>query len=143
MALIECLKKELLLGVNKIQTYTNFQSKIISNKFNLIENLIKIKRDNKKIIGYGAPAKGNTLLNYCGIGQDYLDYTVDISTHKQGKYLPGSRLEIKAIEKISIDKPDYILILPWNFSSEIITQIAFVRTWGCKFIVAIPDFKII
>jgi SAM-dependent methyltransferase len=143
LKLTECIKKELILGVHKIDTYKNFQRKILSNKFDIVQKLIEIKNNNKKIIGYGAPAKGNTFLNYCGIGIEYLDYTVDISTQKQGKYLPGSRLEIKQIEQINIDEPDYILILPWNLSAEIISQISYVREWGCKFIVAIPEFQII
>jgi SAM-dependent methyltransferase len=141
--LSQCINKEASHGVDKIDIYKGFQKKVVSNKFQLIEKLIEIKKNNKKIIGYGAPAKGNTFLNYCGIGDEYLDYTVDISSQKQGKYLPGSMLEIKKIEHIRMDRPDYILLLSWNLSSEIISQMSFVREWGCKFIVAIPDFKII
>src|SRR4030065_740880 len=104
--------------------------------------LIQAKNDGKKIIGYGAPAKGNTLLNYCGIRTDFLDYTVDISPYKQNKYLPGTHIPIKHPDKIKEDKPDYVLILPWNIKDEIMEQMSFIREWGGKFAVPIPELTV-
>jgi len=95
------------------------------------------------IVGYGAPAKGNTLLNYCGIRTDFLDYTVDRSPHKQNCYLPGSRIPIKHPDQIRQDKPDYVLILPWNIKDEIVSQMDHIREWGGRFIVPIPQVNII
>src|SRR5262249_54914336 len=93
----------------------------------------------KQIVGYGAPGKGNTLLNYCGIRTDILDYTVDRNPYKQGKFTPGTHIPVFRPDKIRETKPDYILILPWNLKEEVIRQMAYVREWGCKFIVAIPE----
>ena len=112
-------------------------------KRKLLNLLIDLKRKEKTIVGYGAPAKGNTLLNYCGIGHDFLDFTTDRSPHKQGLFLPGTRIEIKAPEAIEEYKPDYVLILPWNLKDEIIEQMKVVRSWGGKFITPIPAATII
>ena len=137
------LNKEQRGGLLDLETYSDFAEKVQMTKRNLLNELIKLKNKGKKIIGYGAPAKGNTLLNYCGIRTDILDYTVDLSPHKQGKYLPGTHIPIKSQDVITKDKPDYILILPWNIKDEIIKQIGYVRKWGCKFIIPIPKVKII
>ena len=137
------LDLEVKEGLIDIDTYTNFQYKVQETKRRLLEIMIGIKSSGKKIVGYGAPAKGNTLLNYCGIGSDFLDFTVDLSTHKQGMYLPGSRLEIKDPVELYRARPDYILVLPWNLKDEIIDQHKRVREWGCKFIVPIPTLEII
>ena len=104
--------------------------------------LISIKNDGKSIVAYGAAAKGNTLLNYCGIRQDFIDYTVDKSPYKQDTYLPGSFIPVYAPQKIRETKPDYILILPWNLRSEITKELEYVKEWNCKFIVAIPHIEI-
>ena len=93
-------------------------------------------------MGYGAPGKGNTLLNYCGIREDFLDYTVDRSPHKQGRFLPGTRLPILAPDRIRETRPDYVLILPWNLASEVMEQMADVASWGGRFVVAIPEVKV-
>lgn len=135
----EIHKKEENNGLYKIETYQKYNEKVKETKRNLLTYLIEIKKSGKSIIGYGAPAKGNTLLNYCGIGKDFLDYTVDMSPHKQGMYLPGTHIPIKSPELIKETKPDYILILPWNLKDEITEQLAFVKEWGCKFIVPIPE----
>ncbi len=95
------------------------------------------------MVGYGAPAKGNTLLNYCGIGTDLLEYTVDRSPHKQGRYLPGTRIPIHAPDRIQETKPDYVWILPWNLTEEITEQMAVIRSWGGRFVVAIPEVMVI
>ncbi len=107
-------------------------------KRDLLEFLIGFRRDGAQIVGYGAAAKGNTLLNYCGIRADLLDYVVDRSPHKQGLYLPGTRLPIHAPERIAETKPDYVLILPWNLRDEIVEQMAHVRDWGGRFVVPVP-----
>jgi hypothetical protein len=122
--------------------YTNFAENVRETKRKLLEFLIGAKRAGKTVVGYGAPGKGNTLLNYCGIRQDFVDYTVDRSPHKQNNLLPGSRIPIHAPEKIFETKPDYILILPWNLREEIMKQMADVRKWGAKFVVPIPAAKV-
>jgi hypothetical protein len=105
--------------------------------------LIGLKSGGKRIVGYGAPAKGNTLLNYCGIRTDFLDYTVDRSPYKQNCYLPGSHIPITHPDRIRGDRPDYILILPWNIKEEIMEQMGYIREWGGRFIVPIPHALII
>ena len=101
------------------------------------------KEDGKKIVCYGAAAKGNTLLNYCGIGRDYVEYVVDKNPHKQGLYLPGSHLPIKDPKEIQKTKPDFVVILPWNIKDEIINEISFIRDWQAKFVIPIPKVIIV
>ena len=108
-------------------------------KRGLLDFLISRRREGKAIVGYGAPAKGNTLLNYCGIRRDFLDYVVDRSPHKQGFFLPGTHLPIVDPSVVSETEPDYLLILPWNLKDEIIEQMTHVRAFGCKFVVPIPE----
>jgi hypothetical protein len=112
-------------------------------KRKLLAFLIEAKRAGKSIAGYGAPAKGNTLLNYCGVREDFLDYTVDMSPHKQGKFLPGTRLPIHAPARLFDTRPDYVLILPWNLRDEIAGQWAGIRDWGGRFVVAIPEVTLL
>ncbi len=135
--------RELENGYGSIDHYLGFQKKVQAMKRSLLQILIGIKNEGKKIVGYGAPAKGNTLLNYCGIRTDFLDYTVDRSPHKQNCYLPGSRIPIKHPDRIREDKPDYVLILPWNIKEEIMEQMKHVREWGGRFIVPIPHVHVI
>ncbi len=135
--------KEVAAGLKDMETYTNFNKKIYSIKSDLLRFLIKAKTDGKKVAGYGAPAKGNTLLNFCGIGKDYLPYTVDRNPNKQNTLLPGSRIPVYAPNKIFETKPDYVIILPWNLKSEIIKQLSEIREWGASFIVPIPRLEII
>lgn len=137
------LKKEESAGLLNLDTYYRFGEKVNSTKRKLLNFLIQIKNDGKKIAGYGAPAKGNTLLNYCGIRTDFLDYTVDRSPHKQNKYLPGTHIPVKHPDIIKEDRPDYLLILPWNIKDEIIDQMSFIREWGGKFIIPIPEMKVL
>lgn len=139
----ELLGRERAAGLDGQAAYLAFAEKARETKRALLELLIGLKREGKTIAAYGAPAKGNTLLNYCGVGSDFLDFTVDRSPQKQGMYLPGTRLPIKAPEAIDAAKPDYILILPWNIKDEITEQMAHVREWGCKFIVPIPRAQIL
>ena len=112
-----------------------------------MKNQIKVffenaKKDKKKVVCYGAAAKGNTLLNYCEIGKDAIEYTVDKSPHKQGLYLPGSHIPIHEPERIKDTKPDFVVILPWNIKNEIINEISYVRDWGGKFVILVPEVKI-
>ena len=139
----ELKAREIKEGFGKIDRYLTFNEKVQTVKRNLLQMLIGLKNEGKMIVGYGAPAKGNTLLNYCGIRTDFLDYTVDRSPHKQNCYLPGSRIPIKHPDQIRQDKPDYVLILPWNIKDEIVSQMDHIREWGGRFIVPIPQVNII
>ena len=136
------LDKEILFGITKISTYINFEIEVKKIKKQLQEFIELAMKENKKIICYGAAAKGNTLLNYCEINSKNIECVVDLSHHKQGMYLPGTHLPIKHPNEIQIIKPDYVLILPWNLKNEIIKQISFIRTWGGKFVIPIPEVKI-
>jgi SAM-dependent methyltransferase len=137
------LTEERALGMHENAVYTGFAEQVRETKRALLELLIGLKRQGKVIVGYGAPAKGNTLLNYCGIGADFLEFTVDRSPQKQGLFLPGTRLAIHAPEAIDVLKPDYVLILPWNIRDEVMAQMAHIRDWGGKFIVPIPRAAIV
>ena len=112
-------------------------------KRKLLDFLVSAKRAGKKVVGYGAPGKGNTLLNYCGIRTDFIDFTVDRSPYKQGKYLPGTHIPILAPDKLREARPDYVLILPWNFKDEIVQQLADIRSWGGKFVEPIPAARVL
>lgn len=133
---------EVQRGLNDMDSYKYFSQKVHETKRKLLSFLIQAKHEGKTIVGYGAPAKGNTILNYCGIRTDFIDYTVDRSPHKQNLYLPGTRIPIHNPDKIIQTRPDYLLILPWNFKEEIMEQMAYIRDWGGKFVVSIPDLKI-
>jgi C-methyltransferase-like protein/putative zinc binding protein/methyltransferase family protein len=130
-------------GLMKIESYLRFDEQAQRTKWNLIEFLIAAKRAHKSIAGYGAPGKGNTLLNYCGIRRDFLDYTVDKNPYKHGKFTPGTHIPIFAPPKILETRPDYVLILPWNFKDEIVRQMAAIRDWGGQFVVPIPEVSVI
>jgi hypothetical protein len=140
---LEILSKEEKAGLKNIATYKGFSEQVKETKRSILEFLIKAKRDGKSIVGYGAPAKGNTLLNYCGAGNDFFEYTVDRSPHKQGLYLPGSHILIESPKKIKETKPDYVVILPWNLKEEIIEQMSSIKEWGGKFVILIPRVKVI
>lgn len=139
----EMEEREIKAGYTDIKLYLAFNEKVKALKRNILQFLIQAKKDGKSIVGYGAPAKGNTLLNYCGIKTDFLDYTVDRNPHKQGCYLPGSRIPIYHPDKIKETKPDYVLILPWNIKDEIMQQMAYIKEWGGKFIVPIPKVEVL
>jgi hypothetical protein len=135
-------QREIDAGLLQIETYAGFGENVKETKRKLLEFLIAVKRSGKTIVGYGAPGKGNTLLNYCGIRTDFVDFTVDRNTYKQGKFLPGTHIPIYHPERIREVKPDYVLIFPWNFKDEIMQQISYIREWGAKFIVPIPEARI-
>lgn len=139
---IELRNREAAAGFNSIERYTNFEEQVRETKRKLLDFLIKKKREGKQIVGYGAPGKGNTLLNYCGIRTDFLDYTVDRNPYKHGKFLPGTHIPIYPTSKIEETKPDYVLILPWNFKDEIMEQMSLIRNWGGQFVVPIPEINI-
>jgi len=139
----ELRERELHDGVNRLEAYFSFAEKVKETKRAVLEFLIGAKRAGKSIAGYGAPGKGNTLLNYCGIRSDFIDYTVDRNPYKQGKYTPGTHIPILAPEAIKQTKPNYVFILPWNLQDEIMSQLAYVRKWGGQFVVPIPEVKIL
>lgn len=134
--------KEISYGLNNINTYIDFSKSVVEIKYQLLAYLIDLKHKNKKIIGYGAAAKGNTLLNYCGIKCDLIEYVVDKNPIKQNTLLPGSRIPVYPPSKIMETKPDYILILPWNIKEEIKKDLSYVRAWGAKFVIAIPYLQV-
>ncbi|OYR15940.1 class I SAM-dependent methyltransferase [Brucella thiophenivorans] len=137
------LKREQAFGINDISTYEQFAEKTRRTKRDLLSFLIAAKNSGKRICGYGAPGKGNTLLNYCGIGTDFLDFTVDRNPYKHGRFTPGMHIPIYDTTMIDSYKPDYILILPWNFKDEIVRQMQHVAEWGGKFIIPIPHVTLI
>jgi len=136
------LEKERSVGMHSLSYYQNFQDRVDRVKDELVSFLIEQKRKGKKVVAYGAAAKGNTLLNYCGISNDLISFVVDISPHKQGKFLPGSHIPIVAEKAIREVKPDYVLILPWNIKGEIVKQLKYICEWGCMFVVPLPEIKI-
>jgi len=129
-------------GYARLETYSRFAEQVKETKRKLLEFLINAKRNGKKIAAYGAAAKGNTLLNYCAIRTDFLDYTVDRSPYKQGMFLPGTRIPVYSPDQIKRTQPDYLLILPWNLKDEIIQQNAYIRDWGGQFVVPIPEVTV-
>lgn len=140
---LELREREIRAGYDQMETYSTFGKKVEKTKRKLLEILINGKRKGKRIVGYGAPGKGNTLLNYCGIRNDFLDYTVDRNPYKHGRFTPGTHIQIFPPERIRDDRPDFLFILPWNLKDEIIRQMSFIREWGGKFIVPIPEAEVI
>ena len=136
-------EQETEYGLGHLDGYLSFAENVKETKRKLLEFLIQAKREGKRIAGYGAPGKGNTLLNYCGIRTDFLDFTVDRNPYKQGKFLPGTHIPIHSPELIQQERPDYVMILPWNFREEIVRQLYYIREWGGKFIVPIPEVTVI
>jgi len=141
--IFEVKAREEAAGFGQIESYSRFAEKVMSTKWRLLDFLIRARREGKRVAGYGAPGKGNTLLNYCGIRTDFVEYTVDRNPYKHGKFLPGTHIPIFPPERIRETRPDYILILPWNLRDEIVVQLAYVREWGGKFVVPIPDVEVI
>ena len=139
----ELAARERRLGFEKLDLYHAFSQRVQETKRLLLEFLVEAKRSGKKVVGYGAPAKGNTLLNYCGIRSDFLEFTVDRSPQKQGRFLPGTHIPVYAPERIDEVRPDYVMILPWNIKEEIMEQMARIRSWGGKFVVPIPRVRVL
>jgi hypothetical protein len=141
-AVIALLSEERAAGYERPEIYARFAERVVETKSRLLEFLMNARREGKRVVAYGAPAKGNTLLNFCGARSEYIAFTVDASPHKQNHYLPGTRIPIRAPDAIRASKPDYVLILPWNLKDEIESQMADVRGWGGKFVVPIPELAI-
>jgi hypothetical protein len=139
----QVLAKERAAGLDQLDAYRTFAEKVKRVKCDVLEFLIEARREGKVVAGYGAPAKGNTLLNYCGVGPEFVPFTVDRSPHKQGQYLPGTRIPIRRPEAILESRPDYLLILPWNLKDEITEQMSVIREWGGRFVVAIPSMQVL
>ena len=139
----DLVARERRLKFEDLETYRKFSGQVQETKRQLLEFLIAARRAGKRVVGYGAPAKGNTLLNYCGIRSDFIDFTVDRSPHKQNTFLPGTHIPVYAPERIDEVKPEYVLILPWNIRDEIVKQMAHIRSWGGKFVVPIPKVKVL
>ena len=136
-------RREQEAGLDHADAYRAFAEQVKATKRALLRFLIEANEAGKRVVGYGAPAKGNTLLNYCGVRNDLLEYTVDLSPHKQGHFLPGTHIPVYAPEKIRETRPDYVLILPWNLKDEIVQQMADVRSWGGRFVVPIPEVRVL
>ncbi len=130
-------------GLTRLETYRAFDEQVKETKRKLLDFLIAAKRRGQSVAGYGAPGKGNTLLNYCGVGTDFVDYTVDRNPHKHGLFLPGTHIPIFAPDRLRETRPDYVLILPWNLREEIVRQLSYVRDWGGQFVVPIPEVQIV
>jgi SAM-dependent methyltransferase len=131
--------REIAAGFNTLEHYLSFSAEVKETKRNILNFMTRTKDQKRSIVGYGAPAKGNTLLNYCGIGTDFIEYTVDRSPHKQEHFLPGTRIPIYSPEKILETQPDYVVILPWNIKEEIMTEMAHIYDWGGRFVTLIPE----
>jgi SAM-dependent methyltransferase len=142
-AVAALLTHERKLGFEDIATYSHFSAQVHRTKRQLLSLLVQCKEHGAKICGYGAPGKGNTLLNYCGIGTDFLDFTVDRNPYKHGRFTPGMHIPIRLVDAIDEAKPDFLFILPWNLKKEIVSQMHHVGKWGCKFIVPIPEIAVL
>jgi hypothetical protein len=137
------LEREQSFGITSIDRYEHFAAQVEATKRSILELLIQLKSQGKRIVGYGAPGKGNTLLNYCGIRTDFLEFTVDRSPYKQGLFTPGTRIPILGPEALTRAEPDYVFVLPWNVKDEIMAQMAHIRDWGGAFIVPIPEAQVV
>jgi C-methyltransferase C-terminal domain/Putative zinc binding domain/Methyltransferase domain len=139
----EVLDAEAAAGLHTLDGHRGFDDAVFQIKRDLVEFLLSARAEGKRVVGYGAPGKGNTLLNHCGIRSDTLAYTVDRSPHKQGWYLPGTHIPIHAPERIAEDRPDYVLVLPWNLRTEISTQLSYIRDWGGRLVFPIPEIAVV
>ena len=137
------LKKEIEKGVTTLSYYNNFQEKALLVKLSLLSFLIEQERAGKKVAAYGAAAKGNTLLNYCGIKNDLIEYVADANPHKQNKWLPASHIPVVNETHLKENRPDYVIIFPWNLRSEITQQLSYIREWGGRFVIPIPHLEVI
>ena len=140
---IKILDQEKSAGMSSVDFYAGFQGKADRVKNDFISFLIEAKRTGKTVAGYGAAAKGNTLMNYAGVRQDLLSYVVDLNPAKQDKFLPGSRIPIVGEKYIRKTQPDYVVIFPWNLRSEVVEQLSYIREWGAKFVVAVPELEVL
>ncbi len=137
------LSDEMRYRLDRLEPYRGFAEAVRATKRRLLRFLIDVRERGERVVGYGAPAKGNTLLNYCGIREDLLAYTVDLNPRKQGRFLPGTHIPIHSPERIAETRPEWVLILPWNLRDEIVSQMAHIRSWGGKFVVPVPQVEVI
>jgi hypothetical protein len=140
---LELRQREREAGYELLETYTEYGARVEFDKRRILEFLIGLKDEGRRVVGYGAPAKGNTLLNYCGVRRDFLDYTVDLNPHKQGRFLPGSHIAIRPPRAIREDRPDVVVILPWNLKDEIAEQLSYVREWGGRLAARTPELTLL
>ncbi|MFN9949737.1 MAG: methyltransferase domain-containing protein [Bacteroidota bacterium] len=138
----DLVSKEKLLGVDTLTYYKDFNTNVDQIKIDFLSFLIEQKKNGKKVVGYGAAAKGNTLLNYCGVKKDLISFVVDANPNKQGKYLPGSHIPVVSEDLLKQFQPDFVVIFPWNLSAEIMNQLSYIRTWGGRFLIPIPNVHI-
>jgi hypothetical protein len=139
----ELRQRERAAGYEQLETYLGYGRRVEADKRQILDFLIDIKEQGLRIVGYGAPAKGNTLLNYCGVRRDFIDYTCDLNPHKQGHFLPGSHIPIRSPDAIREDRPDVVLILPWNLKDEIVQQLGFISEWGGRFAARTPELTLL
>jgi SAM-dependent methyltransferase len=139
----ELRERERAAGYESLETYLGYGLRVESDKRQILRFLIELKEQGKRVVAYGAPAKGNTLLNYCGVRGDMIEYTCDLNPHKQGHYLPGSHIPIRSPEVLREDKPDVVLILPWNLKDEIVAQLQFIGEWGARFAARTPELTLL
>jgi SAM-dependent methyltransferase len=139
----ELRERERSAGYEQLDTYLGYGRRVEADKRQILDFLIDLKQEGLRIVGYGAPAKGNTLLNYCGVRRDFIDYTCDLNPHKQGHFLPGSHIPIRSPEAIREDRPDVVLILPWNLKDEIVQQLSFISEWGGRFAARTPELTLL
>jgi hypothetical protein len=137
------LDAEALAGLHTFEGHKGFADEVFTIKRDLLDFLMRARAEGKRVVGYGAPGKGNTLLNHCGIRSDLLSYTVDRSPVKQGRYLPGTHIPIYAPERLAETRPDYVLVLPWNLRQEISSQLGYIRSWGGRLVFPIPELEIV
>jgi SAM-dependent methyltransferase len=142
-AAAELRERERAAGFESLETYLAYEQRVREDKRQILGFLIDLKRQGLSIAGYGAPAKGNTMLNYCGVGPDFLDFTCDLNPHKQGQFLPGSHIPIRSPEAIREERPDVVVILPWNLTGEIVEQLGFISEWGGRFAARTPELKLL
>jgi hypothetical protein len=139
----ELVAREEAEGLGSLETYREYARGVARDKRNALDLLIELKQEGRSIVGYGAPAKGNTFLNYCGVRTDFLDYTVDANPHKQGHLLPGTHIPIRPLAALRETQPDVVLILPWNIREEIMAEHAYIRDWGGRFVARAPELRLL
>ena len=139
----DVLRAEAAAGLHTLEGHDGFEPAVFDVKQGLLRFLLDARRDGRTVAGYGAPGKGNTLLNHCGVRADLLQYTVDRNPYKHGRFLPGSHIPVLPTEELALRKPDYVLLLPWNLREELVTQLAYVRDWGGRLVVPIPALEVL